>query len=184
MPPDDLALTCLAGAVILLGLAALALALSARYRKLHGIAGQIVYSDTGASELPAKPLYAPRYGLTGKPDYLVATRQGLVPVEVKPGRTDPEPQESHLLQVLAYCLLIEDSEGKPPPYGLLRYRHETFKVDYNSQTRAYILDVLEEIKEAHRLPEVHRNHEQPGRCRACAYRDLCEEALGEARTEC
>src|SRR3982751_6536665 len=112
MPPDDLALTCLAGAGVLLGLAALALALSARYRKLHGIAGQVVYSDTGASELPAKPLYAPRYSLTGKPDYLVATRQGLVPVEVKPGRTDPEPQESHLLQVLAYCLLIEDSEGK------------------------------------------------------------------------
>jgi CRISPR-associated exonuclease Cas4 len=177
MPPDDLALTCLAGAVILLGLAALALALSARYRKLHGIAGQIVYSDTGASELPAKPLYAPRYGLTGKPDYLVATRQGLVPVEVKPGRTDREPQESHLLQVLAYCLLIEDSEGKPPPYGLLRYRHDTFKVDYNAHTRAYILEAIQQIKEARHQPEVHRNHQHPGRCRACAYRELCEESL-------
>jgi CRISPR-associated exonuclease Cas4 len=176
-PTDELALPCIAGAVILLGLAALALAMSARYRRLHGIGGQIVYSDTGATTLPAKPLYSPRYGLTGKPDYLVSTRQGLVPVEVKPGRTDPEPQESHLLQVLAYCLLIEDSEGRPPPYGLLRYRDDTFRVDYNAHTRAYILEVIEEIKEAHRQPEAHRNHDQPGRCRACSYRELCEESL-------
>jgi CRISPR-associated exonuclease Cas4 len=177
MATQDPALSSIAAAIALLALAALALALSARYGRLHGIRGEVVYSDTGASELPAKALYAPRYGLTGKPDYLVRTPRGLVPVEVKPGRTDPEPQQSHLLQVLAYCLLLEDSEGKPPPYGLLRYRDDTFKVDYNPQTRAYILEVLEEIKLARNLPEVHRNHEQPARCRACAYRDLCEEAL-------
>src|SRR5438034_2745784 len=92
------------------------LALSARARRLHGLpGGAVVYSDTGASEVEARPLYSPRYGITGKPDYLMATRQGLVPVELKPTRTDSEPQESHLLQVLAYCLLLEDAEGKPPP---------------------------------------------------------------------
>src|SRR5437762_14264962 len=104
-PTGDLALPCIAGAAILLGLAALALAMSARYRRLHGIEGQIVYSDTGATTFPAKPLYSPRYGLTGKPDYLLSTRRGLVPVEVKPGRTAPEPQESHLLQVPGSCPL-------------------------------------------------------------------------------
>jgi len=136
-----------------------------------------VYSDTGAAKVPAKALYSPRYNLTGKPDYLIAARQGLVPVEVKPTRTDPEPQESHLAQVLAYCLLLEDTEGKPPPHGLLRYKSETFKVDYNSETRAYIIGVIEEMKEARSQPEVHRSHEQPGRCRGCAYRELCEESL-------
>src|SRR5437763_5436760 len=119
MATQDTALPCIVAAIALLALAALALALSARYGRLHGIRGQVVYSDTGASKLPAKALYAPRYGLTGKPDYVLSTPQGLVPVEVKPTRTDPEPQESHLLQVLAYCLLLEDTEGKPPPYGLL-----------------------------------------------------------------
>ncbi|MFL5735249.1 MAG: CRISPR-associated protein Cas4 [Chloroflexia bacterium] len=179
MLPDELAVAGLALGGLLLALAVVALGLSARYRRLHGIEGDVVYSDTGAGRVQAKPLYATRYGLTGKPDYLIRTRQGLVPVEVKPGRTDPEPQESHLLQVLAYCLLLEDSEGKAPPYGLLRYRDDTFKVDYNSRTRAYILDVLDEMKEARKLVEVHRNHEQPGRCRACAYREVCDEDLTE-----
>src|SRR5947209_1308098 len=102
MAPEDLAPPFVTAAILLLLLAGLALALSARYSKLHGIRGEVVYSDTGAGHQPAKALYAPRYGLTGKPDYLLRTRQGLVPVEVKPERTDPEPQESHLLQVLAY----------------------------------------------------------------------------------
>src|SRR5437867_11717174 len=93
-------------------------------------------------------MYSPRFGLTVKPDYLVNTNQGLVPVEVKPGRTDHEPHESHLLQVLAYCLLLEETEGKRPPYGLLRYSGDTFKVDYNDETRAYLLSVLEEMRAA------------------------------------
>jgi CRISPR-associated exonuclease Cas4 len=154
------------------------LAWSARLKRLHGLPqGKVVYSDTGATKIAAKPLYSPRYGLTGKPDYLLKTRRGLVPVEVKPTRDDPEPRESHLLQVLAYCLLLEDNEGKPPPYGLLRYQSGTFKVDYNSQTRAHIISVLEEMREARQQADVHRNHDQQGRCRACVYFSVCDESL-------
>jgi CRISPR-associated exonuclease Cas4 len=182
MEQSEIGSGCLLGAV-LIGLAVAMLAWSLRLRRLHGLpGGRVVYSDTGASEMPARALYSPRYGLTGKPDYMVATRRGLVPVEVKPTREDAEPQESHLLQVLAYCLLIEESEGKRPPYGLLRYKQETFKVDYNSETRAYLVAVLEEMREARQQVEVHRNHEQRGRCRACGYAEVCEEALWPAAT--
>jgi CRISPR-associated exonuclease Cas4 len=174
----DFGLWTLLAALLLLLLAIGTLALSARARRLHGLpGGAVVYSDTGVSEVEARPLYSPRYGIAGKPDYLVATRQGLVPVELKPTRTDPEPQESHLLQVLAYCLLVEDAEGKPPPYGLLRYQSETFKVDYNDETRTCIIGVIDEMREAGKQAEVHRNHDQPGRCRACGYKDVCEESL-------
>jgi CRISPR-associated exonuclease Cas4 len=165
---------------LLLALGALALVRSARLRELHGLPeGKVVYSDTGATEIPPRPLYSPRYGLTGKPDYLLATRQGLVPVEVKPTRDDREPRESHLMQVLAYCLLLEESEGKPPPYGLLRYRNDTFKVDYNDDTRAHVIAVLQEMRDALARGEAHRSHNQPGRCRACAYLSLCDEALAD-----
>jgi CRISPR-associated exonuclease Cas4 len=181
MSQNDAMLACLIGALLLFGLAVGALAWSSRLRALHGLpGGKVVYSDTGASEIPARSLFSPRYGLTGKPDYLVATRRGLVPVEVKPTREDAEPQESHLLQLLAYCLLLEETEGKRPPYGLLRYKHETFKVDYNSETRAYLINVLDEMRDARQQVEVHRNHEQRGRCRACAYAELCDEALWSA----
>src|SRR5438552_16517537 len=101
----DIQLPYLIGAGFLV-MAVLALVLSARLGRLHGLpGGSVVYSDTGATKVAAKALYSPRYNLTGKPDYLIATRKGLVPVEVKPTRTDRKPQESHLAQVLAYCLL-------------------------------------------------------------------------------
>ena len=170
-------LTALAGSVLLL-LAVLALAYSARLRRESGLpAGGVVQSDTGAGGTPGKPLYSARYGLAGTPDYIVRTGRGLVPVEEKPGRTGDEPHESHLLQVLAYCLLIEETEGKRPSHGLLRYSNNTFKVDYNKETRAYLISVLDEMRRAAGLAEVDRNHDHPARCRACGYRPLCDQSL-------
>lgn len=172
--------TLLFGGLLLFGLAVLALWWSARLRRESGLpSGRVVHSDM-YEDLPGtqgKPLYSARYGLAGTPDYIVDTNHGPVPVEVKPGRTESEPHESHLLQVLAYCLLLEERDGKRPPYGLLRYKTDTFHVDYNHETRAYLLRVLEEMRAAARQPEVHRSHEVAGRCRACAYREICEEAL-------
>jgi CRISPR-associated exonuclease Cas4 len=79
----------------------LALAWAGRLRAASGLPdGEIISRDTGAEER-GKPLFAERYGLTGTPDYVVRTSGGLVPVEVKPGRHESEPHDSHLLQVLA-----------------------------------------------------------------------------------
>jgi CRISPR-associated exonuclease Cas4 len=182
MPPNDPGFVCILAALALLGASVLLLALSARLGRRHGLpAGKVVYSDTGAEQVPSRALYSRRYGLAGKPDYLLATEGGLVPVELKPERTDPEPVESHLLQVLAYCLLVEETEGRPPPYGLLRYRDDTFKVDYNAETRLYIEGVIEDMREARKQTEVHRSHEQPPRCRGCGYREICEESLWPER---
>lgn len=162
----------------LLLLALLAWAFSARLRRQSGLPkGEVIQSDTDAGDTPGKPLYSATYGLAGAPDYIVQTSRGLVPVEVKPGRTEDEPHESHLLQVLAYCLLLEEAEAKKPPYGLLRYSNNTFKVDYNRETRAYLISVLEEMRQAATQTEVARNHENPARCRACGYRPLCDQSL-------
>jgi CRISPR-associated exonuclease Cas4 len=79
--------------------------------------------------------------------------------------------------VLAYCLLIEETEGKRPAYGLLRYSNNTFQVDYNKETRAYLISVLDEMRRAATLAEVDRNHNHPARCRACGYRPLCDQSL-------
>lgn len=172
-----IALTALAGGVLLL-LALLALIYSARLRRESGLpSGDVLQSDTGAGGAPGRPLYSARYGLAGTPDYMVRTARGLVPVEVKPGRTEDEPHESHLLQVLAYCLLVEETEGKRPPHGLLRYSNNTFQVDYNKETRAYLISVLEEMRRAAGMMEVDRNHDNPARCRACGYRPLCDRSL-------
>ena len=163
--------------VLLVALALLVLGASRRMRVESGLpSGRVLGSDVGTSK-KGKPLYSARYGLSGTPDYLVETEDGVVPVEVKPSRTEKEPRESHLLQVLAYCLLVEETTGKRPPYGLLRYSSDTFKVNYDRETRAQLLSVIEEMRGAAIQREVHRSHEVPGKCWGCVYKSVCEESL-------
>jgi CRISPR-associated exonuclease Cas4 len=163
--------------MVLLAVAAILLVLSARLKAHSGLPqGRVLTSDTRTQQR-GKPLYSAQYGLAGTPDYVVQTAHGPVPVEVKPGRTEDEPHESHLLQVLAYCLLIEEAWGKRPPYGLLRYSNNTFRVDYNRETRAHLLDVLEEMRRQAQDEPVDRNHNISARCRACGYRPICEQSL-------
>ena len=167
-------------AIVLIVAALFALVWAGRLRTASGLPPGLILSNDTTSGQRGKPLRSERYALSGTPDYVVRTPNGLVPVELKPARNDPEPRDSHLLQVLAYCLLLEDTNGKPPPYGLLRYNSGTFKVDYNKETRAYLLSVMDEMRQAASAPEVHRNHDNPHRCRACGYRSICEESLWPA----
>ncbi|MCB0243325.1 MAG: hypothetical protein KDI12_07945, partial [Anaerolineae bacterium] len=51
--------------------------------------GKLVYADTGRWSEVAKPYFSQRYRLTGKPDYLVETDDGIVPVEVKRSPAPP-----------------------------------------------------------------------------------------------
>ncbi len=166
-------------AFLLVGVALVALIMSVRLRGASGLPeGEVISSDVSV-QTKGKPLYSARYGLTGTPDYLTSTSDGLVPVEIKPTRKEEEPRQSHLLQVLAYCLLVEETGGRKPPYGLLRYSSSTFRVDYNDATRAHLLEVMDTMRRTAELEEwqIERNHEVPGRCRACGYKQICDQSL-------
>src|SRR5512136_3059487 len=79
-------------AVLALLVGWLALRAAGRARRSAGLpAGRIVYADTGDWRPLEKPLCSSEHGLTGKPDYLVQTRSGLVPVEVKSGAAPARP---------------------------------------------------------------------------------------------
>ena len=47
----------------------------------------------------------------------------IIPVEIKSCRSPRSgvPYPSHRVQVLAYCLLVEEETHQPPPYGILCY---------------------------------------------------------------
>jgi CRISPR-associated exonuclease Cas4 len=167
----------LVAAAVALMMGVLVLAWAGRVRARTGLpAGRVLLSDMSEARR-GKPMYSRRYRLSGTPDYVLATPHGPVPVEVKPNRVDDRPLESHRLQVLAYCLLIEETEGRRPPYGLLRYSNNTYTVNYDEEARTYLISVLEEMLRAWSSNDVPRNHEHAGRCRACAYRRVCEQSL-------
>ncbi len=75
-------------AALILVLGGLALLwLGARQQRRSGLPpGRVLYSDPKIIGEPERPLFDPDTLLTGKPDYLVCTPEGLIPVEVKSGQ--------------------------------------------------------------------------------------------------
>ncbi len=152
---------------------------SNRQRKQAGLpGGRVVYTDTRAWGKVEKPLFDPLLGLTGKPDYLVEHDGQLIPVEVKTGRTPEAPYDSHIYQVAAYCLLIEKAYGKRPAYGLIHYPHRDFAVDFTPELESALLEQLAEMRRDELRRNVPRSHDDPMRCRACGFRKVCDQKLG------
>lgn len=138
---------------------------------------RVVYADTGAWQRVTQPLVSMRYGLSGKPDYIVEERGKIIPIEVKPNRVAPAPYTSDMLQLAAYALLVEENWSTTPTYGLLKYRDRVFRIEFNDALRARLLAVLEAMQRDLTAREVARSHAESARCRACGYRDACGQAL-------
>lgn len=152
--------------------------LGSRGQRASGLpAGRVIYTDPKLIGAPERPLFDAESMLTGKPDYLVEEKGAVIPVEVKSGWAPPEPYEGHIFQLLAYCLLVERTTGKRPPYGILRYRNRSFAIDYNCESEQELLRLLEEMHEAGRARDLHRSHEDQPRCLRCGYRSTCDEKI-------
>ncbi|MFZ9857853.1 MAG: CRISPR-associated protein Cas4 [Roseiflexaceae bacterium] len=115
--------------------------------------------------------------LVGKPDYIVRRGADLIPVEVKPLRRAKRPYESDIYQLLAYCLLIERTYGNRPPYGLLRYATQTFRIDYDDDMAASVIDIVMQMHHLHDTQDVPRNHNSVMRCRGCGFWQKCDQSL-------
>jgi CRISPR-associated exonuclease Cas4 len=139
--------------------------------------GRITYVDMDPGDRCERPLFSQRFRLTGRPDYLVQSRQGVIPVEVKSGAAPVQPYEAHVLQLAAYCLLVEEQEGTAPSHGILKYEDRAFEIDYTPQLRARLIEMLDSIRAGLQGRGVGRSHQDAGRCRGCGYRDRCEERL-------
>ena len=149
-------------------------------RRRSGLpSGQIRYNDASTWQRNERPFFSSRYRLTEKPDYLVQQGRTWIPVEVKSTRLrGRRPYHAHVMQLAAYCLLIEDLLGVRPSYGILRYEDATVSVNYTEALRDELLATLSAMRRATRARDVPRSHEEPARCRACGFRTECGQALG------
>lgn len=164
---------------LIFGLAALLLFwLAYRQRKSTGLpGGAIIYTDTRLWNKLAEPLYNSELGVTGKPDYLIETGQWVIPVEVKSTRVSEGPYDSHIYQLAVYCLLVEKTFQKRPPYGILHYPNQDYRVDFTPELEAHTLALLNEMRLNDRRRSLERSHNEPARCRRCGYRSNCEQRL-------
>jgi CRISPR-associated exonuclease Cas4 len=169
--------------LLLLIAGALLLKQGRRSQQASGLpTGEVVYTDTGAWEETPEPLLSRRYGLVGKPDYLVQVRSGQqtmwVPVEVKSRRRPAVTPDSHILQLATYCLLVEDVRKVRPTHGLLHYADATLQIPYTDELRRKVLEIADAIRAARTAPDVHRDHNDAARCRGCGYAHACGEVVG------
>ncbi len=156
-----------------LALAGLAVAVGAAYglaaRRRERARGELVAIDAGAPVT----LRSERYRLTGRPDVLRRLPDGrVVPVELK-SRPAPitGPSPSHRIQVAAYCLLVEETTGRAPPYGLLVYGDGAeFTVPWTPAARAELL----RLRAAIDRPYDGRATPARAKCARCGWRGVCD----------
>ena len=168
-------MTEVAGGLVLLGALAAALLLVVGGLELHRLLagrrhGRLESVDDGR---PLGRLVSERYRLVGRPDELRRRPDGRpVPVEWK-SRASPRggPPWSHRVQVKAYCLLLEDVTGFPPPYGVLRYRDgREYVVPWDARARDEVL----ELRRALARPYDGRADPSYGKCAGCRWRPGCD----------
>jgi CRISPR-associated exonuclease Cas4 len=166
-------------ALVLLVLGVVLLWLARRRRLASGLpAGRVIYLDTAQLRKQERALYDPVTELSGRPDYLVEKGGTIVPVEVKSGRAPYTPHPAHILQLAAYCLLVEATYPKRPPYGILQYSDRAFSIPYNSSVRDMVFDTLAAMRRAGAGSRpLDRSHESAGRCAKCGYRASCDQRL-------
>ena len=145
-------------------------------RQKNGIPrGEVIYSDL---DHPAHVLYSRSLALSGKPDYIVRDREGrLIPVEIKSGRAI-QPHRGHIMQLAAYCLLVEENYNVAVPYGILVYADKVqHKIKFDPHLRSDLLSTLEEMRYALESGSPERGHSQRKRCRSCSFYRSCSSRL-------
>lgn len=142
-------------------------------KELH-IKGNIEYVDLDGSKL----LTSERYGISGRPDYVLLVEGLPIPVEEKTGRVPKGPLFSHILQVATYCLLLEEKTGKNVPYGILKYGAYQHVIEFDEALKKTLLQKIQEMREIADGKPAHRNHNRPNKCVGCSRKEICPERLG------
>jgi CRISPR/Cas system-associated exonuclease Cas4 (RecB family) len=99
-----------------------------------GLPGELVSIDTPLSdlgELRQENIVSARYGISGRPDRIVKTATGIIPVELKSGKAPRAgPYRAQLAQLGVYCLLIEEQFQTVVNEGIIEYsdRSITFRL--------------------------------------------------------
>jgi CRISPR-associated protein Cas4 len=130
-------------------------------------------SIDGSKTLPVRNYVSEIQGLAGKPDAIILEDGFVIPIERKP--LARKLRDRYVAQLLVYMRLIEEFEGKKPPYGYLVLGPNCRKIKiYNSEERQKwlqgMINQMREILEG--APAIPAPH--PRKCAKCAVRNSCE----------
>lgn len=158
-------------------------AISAFARSKRDEAGISAKSGTvsidGSKTLPVKKYVSEMQGLAGVPDAIISENGHIIPVERKP--LARKIRDRYVAQLLVYMRLVEEFEGKKPPYGylILGPNCRRFKIDNTPERQAWLQKMIDEMREildgAPAKPAPH-----PAKCKKCSVRESCEHRVQPA----
>jgi CRISPR-associated exonuclease Cas4 len=134
--------------------------------------GELVYEDADGQ---GEPLTSSAYPLVGKPDYVVRAPDGHpVPVELKLNVSDvTAPHSNHVVQLGAYCLILEDYFEHPPTHGIVRYADCEFTVEYTPALRKKVIRLLGAMQKCSEQEPPPLASQKAAKCRACDFKLIC-----------
>lgn len=148
--------------------------------KMVGVAPTTVtVSVDGSKSLPVRNYVSEIQGLAGKPDALISENGFIIPIERKP--LARKVRDRYIAQVLVYMRLIEEFEGKKPPYGylILGPNCRRFKIENTPDRQAWLQKLLDEMRGILAGgPTVPTPH--PRKCRKCDVRHECQHRIEDA----
>lgn len=134
--------------------------------------GELVYEDAdGQGEL----LSSRAHPLVGKPDYVVRLPDGRpVPVELKLNVVEATaPFPNHVMQLAAYCLILEDYFEQPPTYGVVRYADCEFTIEYTPALKRKVIRLLAAMQKCSEQEPPPLANQKAAKCRACTFKEIC-----------
>ena len=136
-------------------------------------------TDAPTLDLDGRTLYSDRLGLAGRPDRVIEEGGFPIPEEWKPSAR--RVYDSHIAQLGAYLILIEEEKGVRAPYGYISVGdgQPPHRVENTPELRAWVLGVAKQIRAARRELGREIPVKQPaGKCRACGMREGCGQRAG------
>jgi hypothetical protein len=147
-------------ALVLILIAAILFLTRQRHRRRVALPPNATLVAADNLERPCPVLVSTRYGLKGKPDAILQTPAGLIPIERKHARPRASPHFPDIIQAAAYCLLIEDTYQQTPPFMRIQYRDTVFDVPFTNERRNQALAAAQRLRavDSHIIREWERGH--------------------------
>lgn len=135
-------------------------------RRRHG------FTNGRTLDLDQRTLYSPTHRIAARPDRIVQEIGFPIPEERK-GSLRVYP--SHIAQLGAQLIVIEDVYGVKPPYGYIitgdDVRH---RIENTPELRARVLEIADQIRAMRKHIDTPIPVKQPAaKCRRCGLRERC-----------
>ena len=104
---------------------------------------KIVQADS--RQRPGETMFSKKYLLAGRPDVVVEDSSGIYPLEFKSANVG-KPVYGHEMQLVSYCLLLEE-QGKKVSKGILQYgTGKMFEVEYTAERKKELMEIVGEMR--------------------------------------